>query len=427
MIVRRLTSYSRPPRSWDLPLRKAFGSLCAACAFFSLLPCILQSAADAAAAEPVADAQVLAATSTINEKRHGTIYLAVTNRTDGKISVPPIAPLGPEFLECVQCTPPSQMAIGPREARVFQFTVSVVRGRGVTPGTYLLVFPVRFTWEKDGSTGTGAVVASHEVTAGVFGESEILTVLGVPSFLLLPGFLVLATLTTLWGLRKPQGLADAFPWRPTQPEFWVLALPLSALMALAYARLAGRDYLEGYALIDVVRVWCASVALGAALWAGAHGVQWLRRRRLRWSFTPDDEPVDVLEKLHGRGSRTYLKRVKVWVRGPSGEADSAQTVYELGPDLEQSEICWVAPRIAYKWKAKEESAEAVADLQRKLEEVINRSSPGEAASLLAEGRERKLLELLGWDGSGHFKRPTPVDRADIKEEVMPGYILQERF
>lgn len=66
--------------------------------------------------------------------------------------------------------------------------------------------PVAFDVELEHGAMTGNVIATAAISLGVFGESELLPLLQVPSILVLPGALVLVALTLLWRLGVREGL-----------------------------------------------------------------------------------------------------------------------------------------------------------------------------------------------------------------------------
>ena len=135
--------------------------------------------------------------------------------------------------------------------------------------------------------------ASHEVEIGVLGESEFLNLLGVPSLLLLPGFLLLITWRMLQSMLAASG-AEGFRLKPKEADFWAVAIALSLCFSFAYPWLTEtllpegrRDYLVAYGLQDLVYVYTAAIVLGLLCFIGGrlvvHVVECIAAARLERS------------------------------------------------------------------------------------------------------------------------------------------------
>lgn len=174
------------------------------------------------------------------------------------------------------------------------------------PGTYALVvgFNARF---RDSPLGWEPTAAQGKITIGLPGVADALQFLGIPSFLLLPGALMILTFVTLlpWITRLPE-----IDWK--KPGLLLLAVILSFAAAYIYPELktyhlgTGHDYLRGYDMWDVVYVWSGSMAVGAAavtLVAIAFWSTVAARFYLARYLEPDqnDSAIKILRKLHRRG------------------------------------------------------------------------------------------------------------------------------
>jgi hypothetical protein len=210
----------------------------------------------------------------------------------------------------------------------------VVAEKRVEPGKYLLSFEIELS-----PAGTQVTplrtVKSQVVEVGVLGESTVLKALGVPSFLLLPGSLMLLTVGLLrkYGPRPPSGQAPTEMMEPTSPYFWLVSITLSGLMAVLYRAISGSWYFVRYGLADVVLVWLFSIALGA-LWFGAW--YWLEGRK---TPTVDDDPLQVLRKLWWQRMGLTLDRYSIKSDG------SGQSVFAIRKHPEEDKKIWVSPAI----------------------------------------------------------------------------------
>lgn len=120
-----------------------------------------------------------------------------------------------------------------REKAIVPFDVSATDV--VRPGKHLLAFEIELKWQEEGQKQESTLIASHEVDVGVFGESEILTLLGVPAFFLLPGFLLLVVLRIfILPVKRREDPQATMPFplditvHPT--EFAAVAITISRLM-----------------------------------------------------------------------------------------------------------------------------------------------------------------------------------------------------
>jgi hypothetical protein len=156
---------------------------------------------------------------------------------------------------------PPNMTLAPQQSRAVPITVTA--GNAVQPGKHLLLFEIDLEQVKYGYAWTETLIATQAFTIGILGESEILTAIGVPSFLLLPGFLIVVSFRMLWTGVPPKRRLDL---DPKSADFWLIAILLSLGAAFLYPLLTGwlgqpRNYLEGYGLRDIVNVWFGSVGL----------------------------------------------------------------------------------------------------------------------------------------------------------------------
>jgi hypothetical protein len=264
---------------------------------------------------------------------------------------------------------------------------------------------------------TRRAVAAAELSIGVLGESEILQALAVPSFLLLPGFLFLVTMMLLFQLkiRRPASL-DAFPFDAKAPTFWIAAIWISILAAVAYPWIVGRDYLQGYGLDDILWVWFLAGLAGAAVYFG-----WMRcvasadakkerdalaaaeeeRQRVA-ARTPasGDEPLEILRKLQRQGLNIVCERRTL----RSGGTDL--NVFLFQPEEPARTEIWVGPGMTYRFK------DATAPVRAELHRALNKAQPedfdlDEIVAILERAQKDAVANGfdLRWKQTGYFEGP----------------------
>jgi hypothetical protein len=353
------------------------------------------------AAESILDAQVSASLKTLTEHEPGWLYLILKNKADVSVSVDSLFVSTPSFLRTDSF--PRSVSIPPRGISTIPI---VIRAQDrVRPGKHQVLLDLALRWP-----GSGAVrrhlVLSREVDVGVEGESAILAAFGIPSFLVLPGFLIVVTFGALWKRRvlRPDTASTDFPVLK-DPEFWLLAITLSGLMAVAYPLLSnGRNYLELYGLRDVALVWMISVfGLGVIPYFlfAAFDSRWQRRRTPKET----DDEVTILEKL----GRQHLGLLAIPVTvGPTNAA-----AYALQPMQADRAAIFVGPAIAWEWKGK--STPQDTEKRRQIDKLI---AAGDAAGLaklfqaLVETTDVALSFKAPADGT--ILLPWKVDYKEVK-------------
>ena len=141
-------------------------------------------------AEGIIDAQIIASLKTVTEKQPGQLYLILKNKADVPVSVDSLIVRTPSFLVPKPFSGP--LSLGPREVTTIPVVINAL-GR-VRPGKHQALLDLGIRWPGSGK-GLRHLVLSREVDVGVEGESAILAAFGIPSFLILPGFLMVVTFT----------------------------------------------------------------------------------------------------------------------------------------------------------------------------------------------------------------------------------------
>lgn len=345
----------------------------------------------------IADVEIKTTLESLDQQHPGQLYLVVTNKSGGPVDMLPIEAQGPSFIH-IDTTP--RVTLTPREVRAMP--IGVQAKDIVQPGKQVIVIPVRLEWRIAGRPEPehATIVATREVTVGVFGESEILKLLGVPTFVLLPGFLVLITVSWLWknGVFREPDAKREFPLEALKPEFWIVAITASAIVAYAYRLYAHRDYLTAYGLEDVIKVWITSIfvfGVGSYLLIAAIAWAW----RWWWKLRENEDPVSALRKLGRRGVAVTLVQV---------ETNDSKRLLLVEPLRSDRPTVWATSQIVVEWQA-----QASEPLKQSIEK--EREATGDAsrlANLLAQGRAAGQLALKWKDGG-----PRPLKTTDVKRKL----------
>lgn len=365
------------------------------------------------AADSVVAVRVLGAAGRLRDRSRATFHLHVTNRSDVAVRIDSVRPSGPEFVRYDSIHP---VGLPPRGSVLLPVQVRV--DDRVQTGKQLLVFPVAVAWQGRDGPAAGVTVATHEVEVGVLGESDVLLALAVPSFLLLPGFLVLVVFGLFWEwLGGKAGIwAD-----PKSPRFWVAAITLSVGMAALYP-LVGHDYLQGYGARDVAKIWMASLLLGAAGAAAATLAvrAWERRQAAEAALrTPreGDSPLETLRKLHRRGV-SGIQLMRVDRRPGEAGAPPVPAGFRIA-EAEGGEGTWVAPAVTYRWAEEAGGAE-----RTELEQALVEGDLARIAAILARLVDQRSMEAVFWWPPVEGAQPRLV-RGELVERGPSAFVVPE--
>ena len=363
--------------------------------------------------DSIAEVRVETAADQLQEKRPGILYIVVRNLSAVPVTITHIVPTPPSF---VAIDPP---AYGPtildaQASLPFTFTATVAGA--VRPGKHLLLFDIGVEWARSGYTQAGNLIATHKLEANVLGESDILKLVGVPSFLLLPGFLMVTTFMTLWTHVKPH---KALNLKENLPEFALLSITLSLLAAPLYPVIttwfgSPRDYLESYGLLDVILVWTGSIGGGGVIWAlwlvGVNVAQRIQTQRNIPLET--DSPVTVLRKME----RHHIPYPPEYAEAQGPQGKSICFIILRAPG--DGNDIWVAPAIVYDVKPPARKAPAGETspgdkLDTDINEASQNHSPAVMARVLEQGIETGICTVT-WDQEVIIQRPEKLDRDKVK-------------
>ena len=277
---------------------------------------------------------------TVSQYRPSSIYLQVTNNTDVPVSVTIASQVTSAAIEV---PPVSPFQVAPHSSTACKVEVKV-KSR-VTPGVHPILFDVSASWEWAGHKQERHFSLTKSAAVGVFFESEVLKALGIPSFLVLPGCLMIFTMQLLLnfgvlGLKDESKLPDL---GVTSPGFWILSISFSGIFAWFYFYVTQVNYLVSYGVDDLRNVWLASIAIGVVLYLAIASVVRWRRRDLVPSN--DDNALTILRKLGRNGLSVLRPRVKYKL----GNLEQTGFVIETIEDGQN--LVWIAPHITVDWKA----------------------------------------------------------------------------
>jgi hypothetical protein len=234
------------------------------------------------------DVQIKTTLESLDSSQWGSIYLVLKNNSARPINIPNITPIGRGVSFCRGgktqlpygslpfCFYSSfhSLILAPHQTAVEEFPVKA--HDRVKAGKYLLVFQIATQSTEGGAPLWRNIVISQAVDVDVLGESPILTVAGIPAFFLLPGTLLLLTIGLCWSLEErwwPAPDQDEFPFKCTEPNFWLVSVVLSLLIAIFPWLFSRRWYFTRYRLQDVGLLWFASIFAGI----GCFVIWWIYR------------------------------------------------------------------------------------------------------------------------------------------------------
>ena len=301
---------------------------------------VLESAAE------IADVKVETTLESLTEQTPGKVYLVITNKINKEVTATVTETL-PYGLKRPQDEEKKVYAVTLPPYQTDRVEIGVEAKERVRPGKHLLVFDVRLAWNEAGQQQVRHNIIARPVDVGVLGESQILTLIGVPSFLLLPGFLVLLTIKIVWSLKwfKVKGQPATFPWDVKSAEFAFAAITISFVLTGIYS--VWHNLLDGYGLRDIIFVWFFSVfivgILGYAIVVNIYKWYW---RRVTPSVD-DRDPVPFLRKLGRRGLGINLELAEFGIK--VNNQDLIQQAFLLESREDPGETIWVAPPIDIRW------------------------------------------------------------------------------
>jgi hypothetical protein len=396
------------------------------------------------------------AVSQFDQKHPAYLYLVVTNASTTPVTVTTVRADRPPFLFLIpkpagdpatwdldeQCKSKSVNVASPIQAIVppsasKTFPVIACASNNAPIGTQRVILDADLTWIDNGKTRTSTISVAGTLPISVLGESDLLKLIGVPSFLFLPGFLALATFAALWS----RTLSASDPeLKLSTAETAVAAVTLSIVSAIVYPHFPGnRDYLSGYGLEDIFRVWFGSILFGVAAWTILFAVVSLRRRAVEMQrareaavaaemeakrvkeITPtkQDTPLQILARMALLSLPCPPPQALVSLAGtPQVRA------FVVVPGGAVGQQVWVAPPIELRPKAGTAQEWSRKELIEKLkQDRIFEDLRGLTVLLTAATRAGWELS---WGESGAIVGPTPLQQAGVTPTTpQRGFMLIE--
>jgi hypothetical protein len=334
----------------------------------------------------------------VSEQRPATGYIVVANNLNVTVKVTTTLSGNPGAFKIGSV---DQFDVPAHSTVAKSVTVGVETA--VTPGVYPIVFDLSAKWTWAGRNEERHIELSKQATAGVFFESEVLKALGVPSFLVLPGCLMVFTFQLLvmfgaFGIKNESGVPQSAisALTVTTPGFWIAAITFSGLFEIFYSWATDRNLLLRYGGSDLLRVWLWSIVAGATACI-AYGL--IRKKwRADHVFKTQDDPVTVLEKLSRNDQGIFLPEVRFKI-------SNLETSGLLLEPLEDGQsLIWIAPPIKVTWGSSPSALEA----QRAFETSLNsRRSAQEIATKIREGlgAQPPQITQVRWNTLGFVANP----------------------
>jgi hypothetical protein len=225
----------------------------------------------------------------------------------------------------------------------------------------------------------------------------------------LPGFLVLVAFGIVWR-GTVTGRQKALPWEFPKAEFWVIAVTISGLMAIAYP-LVGRSYLETYGVEDIAIVWLISIVIGSIAAASiARILRAVHEKRIRLQVPAStDGPTAALDKL---------SRVGLGIRRDVVKFDGKEA-FALEDRDSRTGSYWVAPPIVVTWEDNADSR-----LVEALEDAIAKNDAKAAANALRAASDNNAA-TVAWRKIDNLVRPTSVEASKLGWHPTASMVQQE--
>jgi len=342
----------------------------------------------------------------VSQQRPGAIYVLVTNNIDVPVEVSVGSQVPSKAVQIVGGDP---FQVPPRSSAAHK--VEIQAASRVTPGVHPVVIEVNASWERAGQKEERHFALTKSVTVGVFFESELLKALSIPSFLVLPGCLVIFTMQLMlsfgvFGLKDVSKLPEI---GITSPAFWILAVTFSGLFAPAYYCATGVNYLLNYGGDDLRNVWLMSIGIGVGFYLIIAGATLRHRREHVPSIS--DSPATVLKKLAKNGLGIVLPQVKYKLNN----LELGGFVIEKIQDGQT--LVWVAPHITTEWQ---NNAQAQG-LKKQFDDIVNGSrDPAALAEVLEHARD---VVTLRFESKGGVPNPYHVQVEAITQYLPAGLIV----
>lgn len=360
-------------------------------------------------ASPTEDAEISIKTDdiAITESASLRVYLLIRNKSNYPFTVETPVIHHPKFLTVTNIQ--KRASVGAHDTLQVPLDMEIAKGEKPQIGEWLILASVTLTRGEGKFERTGVAVVEQKIKVGVPGVSDVLQALDLPSLLLVPGALVLATWSLLFGAAQT-GKFTWLEWKSS--SFWLVSITVSIIIFGALSQLRiGPDFLVAFSVRDVAWLWLGCVAGGGITFAlyrggekGLAGYRAARAETQRRAREPlqSDKPIDILRKLERTNLPFYLPS---YTRTLAGQE---QQIFELGFPAPEGRA-WIIPKIILRPQSEDE---AVKRLVAQISASNNRPSDGRAELVAAV--EKALQQnwiRLDWE-AGELSRPEtlPADQ-----------------
>jgi hypothetical protein len=287
----------------------------------------------------VAKVDVRSGLTALDDFHGGDVVLVVSNTSAGTVRVTDVRPQEKEgvVFELESFAKPKRVLAGHQVA--IPVAVSLSRDAAVRSGEEALLFTVELAWGGGDAPRSGSVVVTHDVTLGVFGESDVAELLKIPSFIVLPGFLFIVTLALLWRVGAHFKRLPNEPILGNVTAFAYFIVVSSMLLILVYWLRTKRDLRGGYNFSDIIAVSRDAIVIAILVFVVGYAGHFAY---LQWRFPTDrdrNSPITVLKKLGRQGLGLELHKVTIKEGAVKGKAflyerrDREGVVRAVGPAI----------------------------------------------------------------------------------------------
>lgn len=377
----------------------------------------IEPARDAAPADD-ADVKVEPDTGDFDESKSFDPYLLIRNKSNYEFTVADIQFNRPKFLQVNYTSPVGKKftakSVGPHTLLIIPLNVAKTENESSQMGNWLVLANVAITRGQGGLQRASTVPAEFHVTVGVPGVSDVLKAFDLPNLLLVPGALILATWSLLFG-----GARSAqyrwLEWKST--GFWLVATTLSILIfGGLFLHFGNLGFLAAFGIGQVALLWLGCVGIGVvSFFSYRAAVRMWNAWTARDQPKTTDEPLDILQKLQRKSVPFYLPAFQY------SSAGAAQPIFKLDFKVPDEKFGWVIPRMLYKKLLEgSEANELMEGIERANDAIANEPHGPEPAKLVAalkKGLTQKWISLE-WE-NGTISRPSLVSIDKLGQPQQP--------
>ncbi len=333
----------------------------------------------AQAISEVARVETRISTDSIDEQDKARVILTVVNLLGRMLTVSVESPLPAANADCADAGPSNQI-LDANETATFSFEVM-----GKKAGVDVVGLRTNLEWNDGWCARKGTLFNTQQIRTTA-PASDVLTAFGVPSLLLLPGFVFLATWPLLWSFGWTISGRKKLPMAAKSPEFWLLAFFISCPSLLA-SGLLGATYPNSFRMMDIVKVCLCFLGLSVftyGVWSLVACIVTKRKKAAQVAKTQaatnerrarmvveGDTVSAVLTKLKLQEAGTLLVSAKL---RETGQPEASVFVLPQESDTDKR---WVIPPISLEQSQDDE-------LQKKIDDCRNNN-----------GSVADLVELIG--------------------------------